>query len=1439
MFGTVLFLSPLYSKGHIVFGDLAFGENSYRYIEEIFGIWNSRYSTSTLFNLPRLLFIAPLFIISKLFGHSNGILLKELITVIMVLSSFGMYALSKSMLSLYFGHKSYLTHVWGPILSGLFYAANPWFLVRIQHVYLLCGYALLPLVIFIFIKVFFNTSQSQEIKKTTIFWLGFLALLISIASAAIHYFIYILLLLTVLFLTTFIIILIKYRPILHSDNIRVYKYFFLKLGIFIGFFILTSWYWLVPYVTSTIQGTLPSQNNVNVFDTITMFSRNSDLSKVMLLISYWWPMFDLSTLSMSFYIGGSILLGVIFSSLFYVRTHKILTIINWLLIVLLIIFASGVYYVKLAPLYLYVVFHVPIIGNLFRDPNKLCGLIAFLFSIQLSIGLAFLTSYIRKYRYAKWIKRVGLVTIVVALMCYLIPFHHHFINGFYKPIEVPEAYGEINTYLEKSGTRNERVLFFPLADYMTDSIQHVSSPGWNLHPFNPSKIKATGDFALYGTLRNTVFQHEGNLNSFSHYYLLLQYLLDTGRTMNLSNLVSVLGVKEWVHQKGFIGNYNRQKFNLEVMDLQHGMRKKYSSDWFNVYEIQEHIPYLSVVPFKIFTPYGYTRLESYHHFPYFDIRNYGTIFLNQFQSAVIPNIRENDMVESIHTNDLVLSSLPDQYYIYPFDYVKESQPFIKWSKTLLKSSEWMWYMKSLGLKHYPFDFDRDRGVIFTLADARLDAPSYMLPHINGEVILSFEYILRHPKFFIPDNQEQLNLLSTPRIWNIDLPMLRGVAIKEDPNNIWEIAKSQFIPMRSKMPYRALAQISGRYSESMHLKIRFFNQDKKELGITYMSRPENNSHFDSVGIQTEFVSPKDTAFCRIDILSMQNIKTSAIWWLHNFELVELRDYQKPNVLDISLSAPINKKVHIFVRAFVSKRGGTLKLNLGQNEINLNTIDHSRSQFVWKDLGVFEFSEETLLSIDNDHGFNAVNAIVSIPEDEFLKHRKSILNKMNKARSFWIMEAESDFRVDGQPQSDRIHPQYSFGSAITMASGTLKKNISFTKSATYNMYFRLKNNKEKGSFLSISLKNKSGINIVHQQLFPFNKIDTESTSDVMLHYIDKDENYSPLSPKKYLKSNDKLGIMQSDPFYISTGDIELTIEINSAVKSLINTQQLRKFYAHEVSSTEDIRYENLEDCCYCEKIEDQMSSLEYTADTTIFYTTPTHSCDWYIFSSDKIPVEIDKEYYFEFNIRSKNVLKRHSKLIFLDNKNREIEVQYFNDIEEYKKKEWHTHQKIFRPPVGAKKMQFMLWARGDKKELGNIEISDFSCYKLQDLLSLDVVGCIQERGNQGEIFIEPPPNSNRMYWKSQPGKVEWEMTSIDKLNNGFINLMESPLSLWKAGLNGIESDYFKVNGLSIGLEIGGHRLNNQGVFKVRYQGLYFFGIGLLGLVVIISLIIWRKK
>ncbi len=148
------YVSVLFQPGHVVFSDIDFPFYSKNYMDEIYGLWNTRWNTVSMLNIPRLFFILPLYLLSGIFEWNGHLFLKGFILELILISGASMYLLSKRLVSVYTGMSFNLWKINALIFGSVLYALNPWVIYRIQHIYLLTGYSLFPLVILYFFKVF-------------------------------------------------------------------------------------------------------------------------------------------------------------------------------------------------------------------------------------------------------------------------------------------------------------------------------------------------------------------------------------------------------------------------------------------------------------------------------------------------------------------------------------------------------------------------------------------------------------------------------------------------------------------------------------------------------------------------------------------------------------------------------------------------------------------------------------------------------------------------------------------------------------------------------------------------------------------------------------------------------------------------------------------------------------------------------------------------------------------------------------------------------------------------------------------------------------------------------------------------------------------------------------------------------------------------------------
>ncbi|QLQ20957.1 MAG: hypothetical protein HZT42_00060 [Paracoccaceae bacterium] len=149
-------------------------------------------------------------------------------------------------------------------------------------------------------------------------------------------------------------------------------------------FILFNGYWFFMYVGSILFGAQASQHNINVTETLMLFSRNSSIENVLYTISYWYDV-RLAYTSTDVLGGGGVLL--FFIGIGFLGSYKRpIHLFFGLLGVGSIIFATGTYE-WVATAFVALVTYTPLIGPMFRDPNKLVGLLIVSYSLLLSLGI--------------------------------------------------------------------------------------------------------------------------------------------------------------------------------------------------------------------------------------------------------------------------------------------------------------------------------------------------------------------------------------------------------------------------------------------------------------------------------------------------------------------------------------------------------------------------------------------------------------------------------------------------------------------------------------------------------------------------------------------------------------------------------------------------------------------------------------------------------------------------------------------------------------------------------------------------------------------------------------------------------------------------------------------------------------------------------------------
>lgn len=1439
----LLMLNPIFRKGHIVFSDMAFGFTSKRYMEEIFGCWNERWSTSTLLNVPRLFYIAPLYYLSTLFNYSGPVLLKSFITTLIITSALSMYLFTKRIVSVYFTKDFNLYSIFALLTGAIFYALNPWVIFRIQHIYLLCGYSLFPLIMSFFFNVFDPNFQKQLIPNYSMFKIGLykrnildlflLSFFFTLSAAAIHYFFY-----GMIFLALIgVLILIKNVYFLRNESKKRRKAFLLnillKIIIFAGIFGLLSSYWLFMYVGSILFKAQASQHNINVVDTLSLFSRYSSLKNVVYFISYWWPMFDLTSLPISFYLGGGLLIGfALYAFIFKAYNHHVLLLFSISLIFFMFV-ATGTTLNSFDQFFVILVTKTPIIGTMFRDPNKLVGLMAVGFSILLTYGVQSLLFKLNNNNFHNVIKMATIALVVVSFWIYLKPMYHHFIDGFYAPITPPQEYLDVQDHLIDKESFDSKILYLPIADNMTQSHTGVATPYWNTNTNEDGIEKATGDLHVYTSQKNTIFHHEGNAMSITYYINFLQYLLDKGRSKNIGELISAFGVNEFAYHNEYLGQALRQSFNEKILSIQKGLTEHYKNNIFTLYDVENPLPYLYEVPQKIFTPYGYTRLESYLNLPNFNFKDLGVVFTTLDEESYISMANQGDYIEVNNKEDLYLSNLPKDYYCLPFEYVNDGNAFLKWSKTLAKNNDWLWYLSSQNLNNYPFDFDFGAGIALTYATSKLDVLPYDMDEIEGRLVADFDSLLRTDKFFKPDNPDIFNIVSNPVTETNNIPVLKGEIIKGDPNNIWQVAKSGLLDAKENNPYQFNIVISGRSVNKMHIKVRFYDENMAELGASYVVAPSEQVNFETINFTGDYVSPAHSKYMRIDILTFQRPEQKSHWWIHDVQLFDLEDYKAPNIIHIPRHYEENTTVKVYLRTLLSDRGGLLGLNINGQEIDVPTYNDTLCQFKWLELGEFEFKQgENTIDIENKEGFNAINLIALVPVNLEEKINFPTKSAIERSHVFSVLEAEYDFNYDGNMQSRRAFPILSMGKGIASDTGILEREIDIVKTGRYSFDVNVNANPNNKGHLTLVIINHSTGEAI-KKTFDYNDFNQGTPQkDSVIDY----EQYRDFFPQEYLELDNYMNhhtTLRFNNVPLTIGDYTIRILFDSHVSSLSSFSDLHKFDPSEII-VPDAFQETVDftDCSQCESIDFSMMQDAYENDMFQINYDRTCSCSWYNYASRQIEVNPKDEYLVRIEARSETVKKRHMKVMFLDENHELIDVTYIDDVDEKDKINWHAYEQIVKAPANSAYMQLHILARGIPEDDGFLLLKNYSIIPYKELITVDNLW-FYEANHRDTLFI-PTRDAKPVEYTRVDSMKRTFTVSNENHDRILLNFIESPNPLWNITLgDDSKRGTMTLNGVSTAI------ITNQsgdGTIEAVLRKLYYLGFLFVFLGLIASLFLY---
>lgn len=1260
----LLALILLYSKNiwcHnkiIVFSDIDFGLYDATYIERIFGVFNSYFSSMNFFNLSRLFLIVPLYLISLVGSkYIIGVLLKSLILTVFLLSGFGMYRLCEKILLKHFTQKSSGFHYTGIVIPSIFYAINPWVLMRVQHIFLLAGYACFPWVLYFFFDIFDidleeswigcedNLTQHKikgkihpiiyrDIKSSFC-----IAFFVAIGSAAIHYFFFIIL--ALLFLSVIISIYVMRKS---KQVMKIFKIFIRKsLILYSAIFSLCA-YWIIPYFIALLSANI-EPNNVNVVDTLGMFSRNSDLINVSYLISYWWPMFNKDIfLDTGFWIGGGIFLFLIlaiafyrFKWHFYIRVFTITTAV-------LLLFSSGLNFIGVDQVYITVVTKLPIIGHIFRDPNKILGPLVLFMCILISFAIDRYLFVIKKEGFGKIVTIVFIMALFLAHYSYIKPFDLVFSKYFYSGSTVPKEYADVSNHLDLT---KGKILWLPSMDNMVLS-NGVSNYSWNVpEDENLRKLnlrRLSGDFHLYSSLKPAIFQHENNDGMVSYVYSFIQYSLDRTGGQHLGTFINWLGFDEVGVHNDVMKQEQRQAFNNEVMKRQKDLTLKHQDKIFDIYSVPNGADqYRGTSKSLLLTKGLYPFLYSMDYMKELKVSPSDTAVLWSQGKKSQYKLTDNDLVVGDNRWDIYLPFVDDKYFIYPFNNVNTGDPNVGWAKTLTKEGEWLWIMKTNQIKNFDFENDYSQGVVYTYVSHRLNIPSYKLKQQNKQTLLSIKDIMDN--FFTPDNQDTFKLNIFPEV-SSGRDVLQGVLQKGNPGtNMWQVAKSKYIDISALSGgYIDLeAVVSGVNAGSVNFKIRFFDDNIEELGVAYLSNPDNTTEFSKTRMNSVVYVPPKAKKMRIDILCTQDTVRNTYFWIHDFEINNISSMVEINDLRVPIRTESkNDKYHIFMRSYFSPNGAKMNVSVDQT-VKEVTLENNFSKFKWQNLGVVYSKDKEIRIVPSD-GLNVVNTFVVIPEEEYEAEMKRVEN-MVKGKQADFSLTFNDWDLKTELQIDDLSNEFVFPNTINgdytlLNGGKLSKMIDIIKDDEYR--FDLTGYIPENSKPIITVY-KDGKIVEQSKVIRSQKQPDRNFRNQHFRTVQKDNKYF-LSIGNNIDEKWDVSSYTSDYFGLLKGQYKIEITLEQTAKNGLNINSLHYVEPKEVVVPDELIDKDA--ALLSILVPNVATSIKKQFGNTVLKNEKSSSKLWIIGGFNKSFVKKGQKIVFEATIKASGVNEIHGKLLWVD-------------------------------------------------------------------------------------------------------------------------------------------------------------------------------------------------
>jgi len=943
VFLNIFFFNQLYSEGHIEYGDMTVPENADNYLKFYYPIWNELGSGANFATMPRIPIFTPMIIFARLFMLDTSILYKFFILFPFLLCFTFVRLLFKSIIA---------KGEFYAFLAGIIFSLNPWTFGETVHFAMLWGFCLLPLNLYLLIKLL----DKPSFLRIFLFSVSLIIIFIT-PHTMVH---------NMLGLSLFTLLYLFRNP-------SAFKKYFFKITLTLGLVLILSSFWLLPYIFSIKAGYQVGPSYIFTQDVLDMLSRNSDILKVLTLSSTWWPQtpFYLPNTYLIWFFSSLLITSFAILALIIGNGKKIYQVYFGFLITIGIFMALGSK--GISQLYTLIAFNIPLsslLGWMFRNPERWLPFIVFSYAMLVPM---FISSISQKY-----VRRVIATLFVFCFLFFSFSTAYYYQKDILNPIKIPNEFKIINNWL-KSDLNNFHVLWFP---------------NYNGKKSEWSQNHMLGDFATLNSARPSF----GDSAIFTRFYL--NYVLNKDISINFEdNFYDVLNIKYLIIHDDVVGleNYSQKLiFNLNQSD---GLNLAKKEGFIYVFENNKYSEYFESKNDCFIIEGGLDKFDSFNKLKNFKELKNCVIFLDQsFKESSIDSIFQDSTLVNI--DRYFYPTKVSNIIISPFSILERHNPSLVWSKATTEDplhGDWHPYLNKFGIENW--DFDYGKGLVFTWAASALkkdvkpsqDDMVYDINFDNGEN--QFSYI----------NSNYLNTSVDKK--SIDRKTLK-VEIAQGNNSNWMVVSSDYIDFKDNNYYAFGISLSAKDVNQVHAKITYYDEDDNAIKTDFIFGGSDGT-FDFTKKENILLTPKETTKAKLQFWVRQNPNTTSYYWIDDVKIYDLQKYVEPVNLDMKFKINNTDNYDLYIRYMTNQKGGEIKLAINGLEISEIDTKDQLNKFVWKKVGTYNLTkDEYTLTLTNIEGFNAVNLFAVIPSEETKNYEKEVEDLVKDKKIIYIFEAESD-------------------------------------------------------------------------------------------------------------------------------------------------------------------------------------------------------------------------------------------------------------------------------------------------------------------------------------------------------------------------------------------------------------------------------------------------